>query len=292
MTSMVEGTVAFRDGETWYTVSEPADLAPGRLPLVALHGGPGMTHDYLRSLPGLFNDRQVVLYDQFGTGNSSRRPDWDPGEWTPELFVDQLRGLLAHLGLAQAGGFHLLGHSWGGMLAQEYALSRPEGLRTLILSDTSASAAAIMESMNPLIAAVNAEEADPQLQGALFVARHMCRVTPMPEELARTYELVGENPFVYVAMMGDPGSGGLTGTLRDWTAVPRLPELDLPTLVLAGEHDELQRVAWGPLAEHIPGARMYLFAGASHTPFMESPDEYHAVVAPFLAQHEGPPGAH
>jgi L-proline amide hydrolase len=286
MTSMAEGTVAFRDGETWYTVSEPADLAPGRLPLVALHGGPGMTHDYLRSLPGLFADRQVVLYDQFGTGNSSRRPDWDPSEWTPELFVDQLSGLLAHLGFAQAGGFHLLGHSWGGMLAQEYVLSRPAGLRSLILSDTTASAAAIMESIAPLLAAVGADEPDEQLQGNLFVARHFCRVTPMPDELVRTYELVGENPTVYAAMMGDPGSG-LTGTLRDWSAVPRLAEIDVPTLVLAGEFDELQRVAWGPLAEHIPGARMHLFDGASHTPFMEFPDEYHAVVAPFLAENEG-----
>jgi len=286
MTSTTEGTVAFRDGETWYTVSQPEDLAPGRLPLIALHGGPGMTHDYLRSLPGLFDDRQVVLYDQFGTGNSSRRPDWDAQEWTIGLFVDQLRGLLAHLGFEEAGGFHLLGHSWGGMLAQEYVLSHPAGLRSLILSDTSASTAAIMESMTPLLAAISAEEPDEQLQRSLFVERHFCRVTPMPEDIVRTYELIGENPLVYAAMMGNP-EVEVTGTLRDWTAVPRLPEIDVPTLVLAGEHDELQPVAWGPLAEHIPAVRVHVFAGASHTPFVELPQEYRAVVAPFLAEHEG-----
>jgi L-proline amide hydrolase len=286
MTSMVEGTVAFRDGETWYTVSRPAQLAPGRLPLIALHGGPGMTHDYLRSLPGLFEDRRVVLYDQFGTGNSSRRPDWDAEEWTAGLFVDQLRGLLAHLGFEEAGGFHLLGHSWGGMLAQEYALSRPAGLRSLILSDTTASTAAIMESMLPLLAAISAEESDEQLQRNLFVERHFCRVTPMPQDLVRTYELIGENPTVYAAMMGNPESE-VTGTLRDWNTMPRLAEIDVPTLVLAGEHDELQRVAWGPLAEDIPAARLHVFADASHMPFVEFPQEYHAVVAPFLAEHEG-----
>jgi pimeloyl-ACP methyl ester carboxylesterase len=61
-----------------------------------------MTHDYFRSLPGLFDDRQVVLYDRFGTGNSSRRPEWDAQEWTVDLFLDQLRGLLAHRGLTRA----------------------------------------------------------------------------------------------------------------------------------------------------------------------------------------------
>jgi L-proline amide hydrolase len=286
MTSMTEGTVAFRDGETWYTVSQPADPVPGRLPLIALHGGPGMTHDYLRSLPDLFDDRPVILYDQFGTGNSSRRPDWDAQEWTAGFFVDQLRELVAHLGFAEAGGFHLLGHSWGGMLAQEYVLSRPSGLASLILSDTSASAAGITQSMAPLLAAISAEEPDEQTRRNLFFERHFCRVTPMPEDLVRTFELVGGNPTVYLAMMG-ASEGEVTGTLQDWNAVPRLPEIEVPTLVLAGEYDELQPVAWSPLAELIPGARAHVFTGASHMPFVEFPQEYHAVVAPFLAEHDG-----
>ena len=286
MNSLAEGTVAFRDGETWYTVSQPVEPAPGRLPIVALHGGPGMTHDYFLTLPGLFNDRQVVLYDQFGTGNSSRRPDWDAQEWTVDLFLDQLRGLLAHLGLAGAGAFHLLGHSWGGMLAQEYALSNPANLASLILTNTTASAAGIPQSMGPLLAAIGAEDPDEQRRRELFVERHFCRVTPMPDELVRAYELVGQNPTVYFAMMG-PVEADVTGTLRDWTAVPRLPEIKVPTLVLAGEYDELQPVAWGPLAERIPGARAHVFAGASHMPFVESPEEYHSVVTAFLAEHEG-----
>jgi len=285
MTSLAEGTVSFRDGETWYLVSQPANPAPGRLPLVVLHGGPGMTHDYLRPLPSLFEDRQVVLYDQFGTGNSSRRPDWDAKEWTPGLFVEQLRGLLAHLGVAETGGFHLLGHSWGGMLAQEYVLSHPAGPASLILSDTTASAAAIMESINPLRAAISAEEPDEQIQINLFVERHVCRITPMPDDLARSYELIAENMSVYLAMMGGLETE-VTGTLRDWNAVPRLAEIDVPTLVLAGEHDELGPAAWSPLAELIPGARAHVFAGASHVPYLESPDEYQSIVSAFLAEHD------
>ena len=285
MTTLAEGTVPFRDGETWYAVSEPATPVPGsRLPLVVLHGGPGMSHDYLRALPDLFDDRHVVLYDQFGTGNSSHRPDWDAKEWTPDLFVEQLQGLIAHLGYAETGGFHLLGHSWGGMLAQEYTFTRPADQASLILSDTSASAAAIAESITALQAPIAAEEPDEQAQRNLFFMRHFCRLDPTPDDIVRALELVGANPSVFAAMMGPTGDA--TGTLHGWTGVPRLPEIDVPTLVLAGEYDELQPVAWSPFAEHIPGVRTHVFAGASHVPYLESPDEYHAVVAPFLAEHD------
>jgi L-proline amide hydrolase len=285
MTSLAEGTVSFRDGETWYAVSQPEPANPARLPLVVLHGGPGMTHDYLRALADLFDDRQVVLYDQFGTGNSSHRPDWDAKEWTAGLFVEQLRELLAHLGFAETGGFHLLGHSWGGMLAQEYTFSRPPGQASLILSDTSASTAGIVDSMAALLTPISAEEPDEQTQRNLFFLRHFCRLDPTPDDIVRALELVSRNPGVFAAMMGPTGDG--TGTLHGWTGVPRLPEITVPTLVLAGEHDELQPVAWGPLAEHIPGVRTHVFAGASHVPYLESPDEYHAVVAPFLAEYDG-----
>jgi L-proline amide hydrolase len=285
MNVLAEATVPFRDGETWYAVSEPARPAPGAaLPLVVLHGGPGMTHHDVRALADLFDDRQVVLYDQFGTGNSSHRPDWDATLWTPQLFVEQLRGLLAHLGLAEAGGFHLLGHSWGGMLAQEYAVARPAGLASLILSNTGCSTAAIVESMTALRAPISAEEPDEQAQLNLFLVRHVCRLDPLPEDIVRAFELINENPSVFVAMMGPTGEG--TGTLRDWTAVPRLAQINVPTLVLAGEYDELQPVAWHPLAEQIPAARAHVFAGASHMPYLESPDEYYGVVAPFLADHD------
>ena len=287
MTSLAEGTVSFRDGETWYAVSEPANRAPGShlLPLVVLHGGPGMTHDYLRALADLFDDRQVVLYDQFGSGNSSHRPGWDAKEWTPELFVEQLRGLVTHLGFAEAGGFHLLGHSWGGMLAQEYTFTRPVGLASLTLSDTSASATGIVESIAALLAPISAEEPDEQVQRNVFFMRHVCRLDPTPDDFVRALELVGANPTVFAAMMGPTGDA--TGTLHGWTGVPRLPEIAVPTLVLAGEYDELQPTAWQPLADHIPGARTHVFADASHVPYLEVPDKYHAVVAPFLAEHDG-----
>ena len=82
-------------------------------------------------------------------------------------------------------------------------------------------------------------------------------------------------------------TGDDTGTLHGWTAVPRLPEIDVPTLVPAGEHDELQPLAWSPLADHIPGVRTHVFAGASHVPYLEVPEEDRGVVGGFLAEHDG-----
>ena len=111
-----EGYVDFRGYRTWYRiVGESAD---GRDPLVALHGGPGSTHNYFAPLERLAGDgRAVVLYDQIGCGNSDRPQDID---WSVQVFLDELATLRDQLGLER---IHLLGTSWGGQLALEHALS-------------------------------------------------------------------------------------------------------------------------------------------------------------------------
>src|SRR5271169_5152630 len=112
-----EGRVTTRDGETWYRVS--GDLAQGATPLVVAHGGPGATHDYVSSLARLTSTgRAVVHYDQIGNGRSTHFRDRGTDFYDVGLFLDELDGLLAHLGIE--GRYHLLGQSWGGMLAAEH----------------------------------------------------------------------------------------------------------------------------------------------------------------------------
>src|SRR5436309_14653803 len=136
---MSEGTVSFEGAETWYRVT--GDLRPGDAaapaPLVVLHGGPGGTHDYLLSLVDLADRRAVIHYDQLGNGRSTHFPDRGAEFWTPDLFVRELHNLVDALGIA--GRHHVLGQSWGGFLAEEYALMQPPGLRALVLADTAAS---------------------------------------------------------------------------------------------------------------------------------------------------------
>ena len=146
-----EGTVDFPvtfDGrdevhQTWYRIVGDAnggDLADPAAPppLVVLHGGPGGSHDYLLSLIDLATDgRAVIFYDQIGNGRSTHLPERGADFWTVELFVRELHNLVDVLGLR--GGHHVLGQSWGGCLAQEYALTHPRGLRCAVLADTAAS---------------------------------------------------------------------------------------------------------------------------------------------------------
>jgi len=125
--------------ETWYRID--GDLRPddpdAPAPLVVLHGGPGATHDYLLTLTDLTDGRAVVFYDQIGNGRSTHYPERGADFWTVELFVRELHNLVGALGIA--GRHHVLGSSWGGFLAQEYALTHPPGLRSLVLADTAAS---------------------------------------------------------------------------------------------------------------------------------------------------------
>src|SRR5207253_6495719 len=126
-----EGCIPFRGHQTWFrSVSD----GPG-VPLLCLHGGPGSTHRGLTVLEPLADERRVVFYDQLGSGDSSKPSD--PSLWTVELFLAELANVRMALDLEQV---HLLGHSWGGMLAQEYALTQPAGLASLVLSSTLSSA--------------------------------------------------------------------------------------------------------------------------------------------------------
>lgn len=126
-----EGYVQFQGYKTWYCiVGDLANTLPGKFPILMLHGGSGIPHDRLEPLKALVEiGRPVVFYDQLGCGNSDS-PD-NPSLWSLELFLDELATVRRSLGLDQ---IHLFGHSWGGMLAMEYALLQPDGILSLTLS--------------------------------------------------------------------------------------------------------------------------------------------------------------
>lgn len=100
------------------------------IPLIVIHGGPGYPHDSLSPLEDLANDRRVIFYDQLGCGNSER-PD-DKSLWTVEYFVEELQTLILELKLDK---YHMIGHSWGATLSVSFALTKPKGLKSLILAD-------------------------------------------------------------------------------------------------------------------------------------------------------------
>src|SRR5687767_8639872 len=126
-----EGTVKFDSYNVWFGIAGQAE-APGKEPLLLVHGGPGLPHDALLPLARLkATGRRVIFYDQLGCGNSDRPSN--PTIWQPELFVRELRAVREGLGLDRV---HLYAHSYGGVIALNYALTQPPGLISLTLADT------------------------------------------------------------------------------------------------------------------------------------------------------------
>ena len=127
MSSIKEGFLTVPGGKAWYRIV--GNDRPG-IPLVTLHGGPGAPHDYLEPLEGLADERPVIFYDQLGCGNSER-PD-DLALWNNGRFIDELLKVQEGLGLTK---IHLMGQSWGTLLAGEYMLrEKPQHVCSLILS--------------------------------------------------------------------------------------------------------------------------------------------------------------
>jgi proline-specific peptidase len=243
-----------------------------------LHGGPGSTHDALEGLGALAEQgRRVVFYDQLGSGESDR-PD-DASLWTVETFLDQLRSVRDGLALER---LHLFGSSWGGMLALEYAFARPKGLASLVLNSTPTSAPRWAEETSRLQSELP-PGLDEKRAEAEFRRRHICRLDPEPEVLARARAKFGLQ--VYEAMWG-PNEYTVTGTLADWDVIGRLGEIQMPTLITSGRHDECTPALVEPLRGGIAGSEWVVFEGSAHMPYLEEPERYLKVVGEFLDRVE------
>jgi len=292
-------TVPFRNFETWVRITTPEPPRADTHPLIVLHGGPGMAHDYVRNIAALADEtgRRVIHYDQLGCGHSTHLPDAPRDFWTPDLFVDEFHTVRTELGIDR---YHLLGQSWGGMLGAEIAVRRPPGLVTLSICNSPASMQLWVEAAEELRAqlpsdtqaALDRHEAagtvsDPEYLAATmeFYRRHVCRVEPTPSDFVDSERQMEAEPTVYHTMNG-PNEFHVVGTLRNWTVIDRLDRIAVPTLVIAGEFDEATPATWRPYVERIPGARSHVFEGASHCTHLEQPEEFRAVVAAFLADHD------
>src|SRR5664279_3413696 len=243
-----EGTIPFKGYQTWYRIVGDGE-APGKLPLLCLHGGPGACHDYLESLDAVADSgRRVIYYDQLGCGNS-HIPVSNPSLWTIPLYVEEIDVVRQALGLER---IHLLGQSWGGMLAMEYMFTQPKGIASLTIASSPASMTQWVEEANKLrqqlppdVEAVllRHEQAgttdSPEYQTAMqvFYDRHVCRVVPNPDFVKRSFEKLAQYPEVYFTMNG-PSEFCVIGTLKHWDVRQRLGEIHAPTLVTSGRYDD------------------------------------------------------
>jgi proline-specific peptidase len=283
----ITGYLPIGDYKIWYrrVGGEQTD----HLPLLVLHGGPGVPHNYLSNLEQLARpEREVIFYDQLGCGNSDQ-PD-DSSLWRVPRFVEELDQVIQGLGLEKVA---ILGQSWGGMLALEYALTQPDTLAGLILANTTSSMPKWISEANRL-----RQDLPPQVQATLlkheeagstdsseyqeamlvFYQRHVCRV-PWPDYVTYSFEHIAMP--VYYTMNG-PSEFHVIGNFKDWDISPRLNQIKLPTLIISGRYDEATPAINEVLHQGIEGSEWVLLENSSHLAHVEEPDLYFAVVERFL----------
>lgn len=293
-----EAFLPFREYQTWYRIT--GSLDSGKLPLVVAHGGPGCTHDYVDSFKGIseIDGRAVIHYDQLGNGNSTRLPDKGPDFWTPDLFLGELDALLKHLGIQDRYAF--LGQSWGGMLGAEHAVLKPTGLKALVIANSPANMHTWVAEANRLRGELpkavqdtllRHEQAgtitDPEYIAAsrVFYDRHVCRVTPWPAEVARTFAIMDEDNTVYRNMNG-PTEFHVIGTMKDWTIEDRLMRIEAPPFLIPEKYDEAPPLVVKPYVDRVKGCEWVLFEHSSHMPHVEEKDLCLETVSRFLSSHD------
>ena len=215
---MVDGYAPFEyNGEMFKTYYKVFGDLKGRTrtPVVVLHGGPGLTHDYMLPVSDLATvGIPVILYDQLGNGRSTHLKDKPDAFWTIDLFIDELVSLLNHFSIQDS--FDLLGHSWGGILAGEFEVRRqPAGLKHIIFSNALASGKLYGQAEHELLQAfpdwvqegVELDMKDPKKFYAalkVFYAKHCCQVQPFPKEFTDSFEAVFNEEYGDGTVMSAP----------------------------------------------------------------------------------------
>ncbi|MEH6375702.1 proline iminopeptidase-family hydrolase [Streptomyces sp. KLMMK] len=288
-----KGTVPFGEYRTWYRIT--GELRAGLPAVVAVHGGPGSTHDYLLGLTALAGAGwPVVHYDQLGNGGSTHLPDRGADFWTPELFLAELDNLLERLGIAD--DYVLFGQSWGGLLSARHASARPSGLRGLVIANAPASYPLWLGEMEVLRSqlppgvdetlrhheAAGTTDSDEYFTAMrVFYDRHVCRTLPWPRDFLSSFMEIYNDPTVYYTMNG-PSEFHVIGTLKDWSVIDGLDAIEAPTLLVNGRYDEATAVTMRPFHDRIPDVRWEVFEHSSHVPHLEEPERFTEVLTGFL----------
>lgn len=265
--------------------------------IVVLNGGPGVPCDYLRESHSFLanNSYRFIAFDQLGTGSSDRSND--TGLYTLKRYceeVDAVRHALV------GGPVHILGHSWGGWLAIEYACTFQENIMSLVLEDTCADIPFLVSELNRLRSALGSETLQmmldheaagtfehPEYKAAITLLdyRHVCRLKERPAAMLRSIDNMSEH--IYKHMQG-PNEFVYTGELANWSRIEEIKLIQCPVLIIVGQFDEITSNCAQQMYQNFPNAKMELFLESSHTPFFEEPEKFREILLHFLNAQEYP----
>lgn len=271
-------------------------IGDGPIKILTLHGGPGCTHEYLECFEDFFpkDQFQIIFYDQLGSYYSDQ-PD-DPSLWNLDRFCSEVEQVRKALALED---FYLYGQSWGGLLAIEYALKYQKHLKGVILSNITGSVASYMSYLQELRLKlpkwiqdhlqVYEEKEDffhPEYEKLMLeevYSRHLCRITPWPESLIRSFSHLSTK--VYHTMQG-PNEFVFTGNLKSWDRWEDLHKIEVPALVICGRFDTMNPKDTEKMGSLIPGSTVKICEKGSHCAFIDDQENYFQALHSFFATVE------
>lgn len=270
-----------------------------KIKVLLLHGGPGLTHECFESFDGYFPQESIeyIYYDQLGSYYSDQ-PN-DNRLWTNERFVEEVEQVRKALKLDNTN-FYLLGQSWGGILAMEYALKYQKNLKGLIISNMMASAPAYNKYAEQVLGPKldpkvfdqikefekNKDYANPKYMDLLmnfYYTEHILRfpVAQWPESINRAFKHL--NPNVYVYMQG-PSEFGITGdaSLKDWDITSKLKTLTVPTLAIGSKYDTMDPKHMKWISKEVKNGRFLFCPNGSHLSQYDDQKHYFPGIIQFL----------
>jgi len=273
-----------------------------RIKVLLLHGGPAATHEYFEAFDSYFPRAgyEYYYYDQLGSAYSDQ-PN-EPSLWEIPRFVDEVEQVRKALGLTK-DNFYLLGHSWGGILAMEYALSHQGNVKGLIVSNMMASIPAyneyaqkvLMPQMDPKVLAelkaleVKKQYDNPRYSELLvpqFYTKHILRMPPdqWPDPVNRAFAHL--NRAIYVPMQG-PSEMGASGKLENWDRSGDLKNIAVPTLVVGARHDTMDPSYMEMMSKQVQKGRYLYCPNGSHLAMYDDQRTYFDGLIKFVADVEG-----
>ncbi|WP_448518948.1 proline iminopeptidase-family hydrolase [Rhodoflexus sp.] len=266
-----------------------------KMKLLLLHGGPGGNHLFFESFESFLPEHEIEFYyyDQLGSYLSDKPTD--SSLWTTERFVEEVEQVRKALGLNK-DNFYILGHSWGGILAMEYALKYQQNLKGLIISNMMSSCIEYGKYANEVLAKqlppdvlsqIREIEAkgdfdNPKYMELLmpnFYKKHVCRLEEWPFSLSRALDNI--NPDVYVIMQG-PSEFGISGRLAKWERTADLPSIQVPTLVIGAQHDTMDPEFMKKMADMMPQGRSLICPNGSHCAMWDDQEHYFPGLIAFM----------
>lgn len=271
-------------------------VGEGPVKILTLHGGPGCNHEYLTCMHQFLplDQFQVIYYDQLGSCYSDQ-PE-EEALWRLDRFVDEVEQVRKHLNL---NNFYLFGHSWGGLLAIEYALRYQSALKGLIISNMTASVKSYTDYLNHLRTKLplpiqqklkNFEDKGdffhPEYENIMMeevYSKFLCRIHPFPEAFLSAFSKI--NKTVYHCMQG-PNEFVFTGNLKDWDRWSDLHKITIPTLLIGARYDTMNPADIEKMGGLMPNATVEICENGSHGAMYDDQDRYFEAFRQFLFDRE------